>query len=138
MCLVFWYFHYKLDISNQTTCFLQGSEEEKRVAHDIHRYSSIRNRNIYNLDLKYEVELSIATPDGTHVGTDVRIPITAANKTQQKQEIRVIAMLYSASYTGVTQNLVKKQKFEKEILDSEKGMSCLKLRKRTIKWIQFL
>ncbi|XP_048752164.2 protein-glutamine gamma-glutamyltransferase K-like isoform X2 [Ostrea edulis] len=95
--------------------YQDGSEEERKVAKFVSRYSTRRKHNIYKLDTQKELDFTITTPKETLIGDDMEIKAAIKNMTDESRAISLTFTLINVYYTGVAGKRVKTQTFKENI-----------------------
>lgn len=88
------------------------SEEERKIAKFVNRFSTRRKENIYKLESKRELDFSLLLPENTMVGEDFTIHINVKNVLEEKKSFVVKTSLVNSYYTGIAGTRVKTQTFE--------------------------
>ena len=92
-----------------------GSEQERKVAKFVNRYSTRRKQNIYKLKAPKELNFTVTSPDGTLIGNDMDIEVSVKNMADSPRKLHLTVTLVNAYYTGVAGTRVKTQTYEEEV-----------------------
>lgn len=92
-----------------------GSDQERKVAKFVNRYSTRRKQNIYKLDTTKVLDFTVSPPDNTLIGDDMEIKVAVKNTADGPCKLHLTASLVNAYYTGVAGSRVKTQTFEETI-----------------------
>ncbi|XP_062606397.1 protein-glutamine gamma-glutamyltransferase K-like [Saccostrea cucullata] len=93
----------------------EGSDEERRVAHFVNRYSTRKKQNIYNLDTPKELDFTITSPEETLIGDDLEIKVAVKNMTDHSRTVNLTLTLVNAYCNGVSGSRVITQTFKETI-----------------------
>lgn len=92
-----------------------GSEQERKVAKFVNRYSTRRKQNIYKLKAPKELNFTVKSPMGTLIGNDMDIEVSVKNMADSPRKLHLTVTLVNAYYTGVAGTRVKTQTYEEEV-----------------------
>lgn len=104
--------------------YFSGSEQERKVAKFVNRYSTRRKQNIYKLDTTKVLDFTVSPPDNTLIGDDMEIKVAVKNTADGPCKLHLTASLVNAYYTGVAGSRVKTQTFE-ETINAKDGIKML-------------
>lgn len=92
-----------------------GSEQERKVAKFVNRYSTRRKQNIYKLETPMELDFTVKKPEDTLIGNDMDIEVSVKNMADSPRKLHLTVTLVNAYYTGVAGTRVKTQTYEEEV-----------------------
>ncbi|XP_078000941.1 protein-glutamine gamma-glutamyltransferase K-like isoform X2 [Glandiceps talaboti] len=112
------------DIDNITSTYkyAEGSKEERRAVNNACSHGTVHKKYFETVKSK-DFDMKLMFDRRVKLGDDVNLKMRLTNKTDVQQQVEIFVECYGTNYTGVLQDICRKEKLEATLPPGQKAKS---------------